>query len=238
MSSRDWPKATIGLKYRLMAFPKLTLKRGLLALGGLALAVGTALQLSRLYFEEPEFEALAEDGDFELRQYAPRVVAETWVIASSREAATSEGFRRLAGYIFGGNRDIAMTTPVEAAADSVESEGQRIAMTTPVEAAASDGRWRITFTMPSEYALADLPAPDDDRVELREAPGRLVASRRFSGSTPTAERVDELRAELQAWVDDAGYEMTSPVSVAQYDPPSAFIPFLRRNELLVDVVAR
>ncbi|MFT5354045.1 MAG: hypothetical protein ACI9KE_001245 [Polyangiales bacterium] len=213
-----------------MAFPKITLKRALLTLAGVALVIGAALQLARLYFEQPAFELVSEDGDFELRRYGPRVVAETWVEAATRDSATSEGFGRLAGYIFGGNRDIAMTTPVEASA-----EGQSIAMTTPVEAAPMDGRWRITFTMPSEYALADLPEPDDERVILREAPGQLVASLRFSGGAPDAQRVEELEVELLEWITTAGYEMTSPVSVAQYDPPSAIIPFLRRNELLVDV---
>lgn len=219
-----------------MAFPKFTLKRALLSLGGVVLAVGGVLQLSRLYFEEPEFERVSHEGDFELRRYAPRVVAETYVEADSRESATSEGFRRLAGYIFGGNRDIAMTTPVEAAeVDDEDQEGLSIAMTTPVEAAPVDGRWRITFTMPSEYRLTDLPQPDDERVTLREDTGQLVASVRFSGSSPEAERVEQLTEELREWVASAGYEMTSPVTVAQYDPPSAIIPFLRRNELLVDV---
>ncbi|MFK7998340.1 MAG: heme-binding protein [Polyangiales bacterium] len=220
-----------------MAFPKFTLKRALLSLGGVALAVGGALQLSRLYFEEPEFERVSHEGDFELRRYAPRVVAETYVEAASRESATSEGFSRLAGYIFGGNRDIAMTTPVEAAAADEEREGQSISMTTPVEAAPVDGRWRITFTMPSEYRLADLPQPDDERVTLREDSGQLVATVRFSGSSPEAQRVEQLTDELTEWVASTGYEMTSPVTVAQYDPPSAIIPFLRRNELLVDVQA-
>lgn len=221
-----------------MAFPKFTLKRALLSLGGVVLAVGGALQLSRLYFEEPDFERVSHEGDFELRRYRSRVVAETYVEADSRESATSEGFRRLAGYIFGGNRDIAMTTPVEAAAvDEDDGEGQSIAMTTPVEAAPVDGRWRITFTMPSEYSLADLPQPDDARVTLREDSGQLVASVRFSGSSPEAQRVEQLTEELSAWVVSTGYEMTSPVTVAQYDPPSAIIPFLRRNELLVDVQA-
>lgn len=222
-----------------MAFPKFTLKRALLSLGGVVLAVGAALQLSRLYFEEPEFDRVSHEGDFELRRYGPRVVAETWVEAGSRESATSEGFRRLAGYIFGGNRDIAMTTPVEAAEaeEDEELEGQSIAMTTPVEAAPVDGRWRITFTMPSEFTLADLPLPDDERVTLREDAGQLVASVRFSGSSPEAQRVEQLTEELSAWVTSTGYEMASPVTVAQYDPPSAIIPFLRRNELLVDVQA-
>lgn len=51
----------------------------------------------------------------DVRRYAARVVAETLVMGGSFHAAGNEGFRRLAGYIFGGNRirqTIAMTAPV------------------------------------------------------------------------------------------------------------------------------
>jgi len=216
-----------------MAFPKLTPKRVLTALGALALAVGTGLQLTRLMYEEPDFEQVTGDGAFEIRRYGSRVVAETFVEAETRREATGEGFRRLAGYIFGGNRDIAMTTPVE-----TEPAGRRIAMTTPVEAAPDDGRWRIAFTMPSEYTVADLPAPDDERVALREVPEKLVASLRFSGSRTDAAKIARLEEELRERLADAGYEATSPITVAVYDPPAVVLPFLRRNELLVTVRER
>ncbi|MEI8256072.1 MAG: heme-binding protein, partial [Deltaproteobacteria bacterium] len=64
--------------------------------------------------DEPRFSVELHDGDFEVRRYEPRVVAETLVTGPSSGAA-NEGFRRLAGYIFGGNRgraSIAMTAPV------------------------------------------------------------------------------------------------------------------------------
>ena len=68
--------------------------------------------------EEPKFDVVTKDGDIELRQYAPMVVAETFV-DGSQDDASSRGFRVIAGYIFGDNKragqsaeKIAMTAPV------------------------------------------------------------------------------------------------------------------------------
>ena len=201
------------------------------ALGGAALAVATGFQLSRRFFEEPPYQVVRREGAVEIRQYGNRVVAETTVEVRDRTAATSEGFSRLADYIFGGNESIAMTTPVE----STPAEGQRIAMTTPVESTPGslDG-WTITFTMPSEYALEDLPTPRDERVRLREAPGRRVAALRFSGRVRDGIR-REKEAELLERLGDMQLRPASEVTVAIYDPPSVVLSPFRRNEVMVDV---
>ena len=79
--------------------------------------------------ETPKYKILQQDGDFEVRQYEPRIVAEVSV-DGEMDTATREGFRILAAYIFGknaGQQSIAMTAPVTQAADPV-----KIAMTAPV----------------------------------------------------------------------------------------------------------
>ena len=50
--------------------------------------------------EEPEYELVERLGGVEIRHYEPTVQAVT-ELASKNE--TSRGFRRLAGFIFGGN---------------------------------------------------------------------------------------------------------------------------------------
>lgn len=196
-------------------------------------AVVTAFQLDRIRYEEPAYDKLAEHGEFEVRQYGPRVVAET-VVEGDGDEATREGFRRLAGYIFGGNdggASIAMTTPVERA-----PEGSRIAMTTPVERTTRDGSWVVTFTMPSEYRLDELPTPDDARVVLRRVQGPPVAVLRFSGRADDSakrERADALRALLER----SGYEPAGEATLAQYDPPWV-LGLFRRNEVMIPVRER
>ena len=192
----------------------------------------------RVTIEMPEFAAdpASTDG-LEIRHYGPRIVAQTWVEAPTRRAATREGFSRLAGYIFGGNKSrasqqadkIAMTAPVE-----IEPEPQKIAMTAPVESEPDEqGRWKVVFTMPSQWTMETLPVPNDKRVEIVEAPARTVAVVRFSG-TLAPEDVDPQRQKLRRLVKEQGYRMTGPITVAGYDPPSV-LPALRRNEVMVPV---
>ena len=62
--------------------------------------------------EEPGWVLLDQLDAVELRRYEPTIEART---ALDSSAQTSSGFRRLAGYIFGGNEtgeSIAMTAPV------------------------------------------------------------------------------------------------------------------------------
>jgi hypothetical protein len=102
--------------------------------------------------EEPEWELMETLGKVEIRHYASSIQATT-VIDSS--AHTTAGFRRLAGYIFGGNE-----------------RSQSIAMTAPVQETLAGGKPVMAFTMPSEYALDELPMPDDERIEIVTVPAR------------------------------------------------------------------
>ena len=65
--------------------------------------------------EEPNYRIEKDCGSFEVRVYEPVVAAET-VVTGAFGDGTNEGFRRLAGYIFGANKPnakIAMTAPVQ-----------------------------------------------------------------------------------------------------------------------------
>jgi hypothetical protein len=75
---------------------------------------------------EPPFTLEIHEDAFDVRRYPARVVTETRVTGGSFDAAGNEGFRRLAGYIFGGNRirqTIAMTAPVGERRGSRDSPG-------------------------------------------------------------------------------------------------------------------
>jgi hypothetical protein len=185
---------------------------------------------SAVAIEEVPYTVIEQNGAFELRQYSPHIVAET-TVEGAFDQVGSEGFRRLADYINGENRtkqSIAMTAPV-----SQEAQPEKIAMTAPVGQEKSGDRWRITFVMPSKYALDTLPEPVDSRIDIKQEPGRLVAAVRYSG-TWSRKRYEENKARLLAWIEERGFKQTAEPVWARYNPP--FMPwFLRRNEILIPV---
>lgn len=182
--------------------------------------------------EEPAYTVARRVGDVEIREYGPRIAAET-SIEADEEGARNEGFRRLARYIFGGNTTkskIAMTAPV------AQQQSQKIAMTAPVAAQrGTAGEWVIRFFMPAEHTLDSLPTPNDDRVRLVEVPAETVAVLRFSGNyspQTLAERTTELLDALHG----AGIATQGDPVAWFYDPPWT-LPFRRRNEVAVTVAA-
>ena len=165
--------------------------------------------------EEPAYVLERTVEGLEIRRYAASVVAETDVEGTYSDSI-SDGFRRLAGYIFGGN-----------------APAQQIAMTAPVGAAPHGGgqRWTITFTLPSALSLDKAPQPVDKRVHLRALPERSVAALRFGGRAD--DNTLRVRArELANVLARAGLRPAGEPQLAQYDPP--WTPEARRrNELLV-----
>jgi len=184
--------------------------------------------------EEPKYRVEKDYGEFEIRLYAPVIVAETEV-AGEFGKVSNEGFRRLAGYIFGGNdggRKIAMTAPVGTEPAPEKTTGAKIAMTAPVGAEPKGDGWIVSFTMPSRWTMKSLPVPDDERIRLREVPGRRVAAVRFSGTWGAA-KFEAVAARLREQIQAKGLvPADDPPVYARYDPP--WTPwFLRRNEVLV-----
>jgi len=202
-------------------------------IAGVVLAGAVTLSLltgEAMAIEEPSYTVIEQAEDFELRQYAPYIVAETLVEGDFAEVG-NEGFRRLAGYIFGKNRkeeSIDMTAPV-----NQEASSEKIAMTAPVNQQVQDEKWRITFTMPAEYTLETLPTPVDDRITLKREPGRLIAAIRYSG-TWSKDRYEEKQHRLRSLLEERGLKAVGEPVFARYNSPFS-LWFLRRNEVLIPV---
>ena len=194
---------------------------GLLVLGKTAMAV-----------EEPHYSVELRDGDIELRDYPALVVAEV-TVEGSRRSAGNQGFRQLAGYIFGGNsrrESLPMTAPV-----AEERSGERIAMTAPVTQQADGERWIVRFMMPDGRSLESLPQPNDARVRLKALPATRFAVIRFSGLAGADEVAAKTRT-LESFIGSRAIAATGPPTLARYDPP--WTPwFLRRNEVMIPVRA-
>jgi effector-binding domain-containing protein len=188
--------------------------------------------MKSMAIEEAPYKVLKSSDKFELREYAPHILAET-IVDGDQEGAGNKAFRRLFRYISGDNRSrtkVAMTAPV-----SQEKAGEKISMTAPVGQQREGDKWAVSFTMPSSYTLETLPAPDDPLITLRQVPARRMAAVRYSGFWSEGNYRDNLK-ELQEWVRSQGLTATGEPVWARYDPPWT-LWFLRRNEILILVTS-
>lgn len=214
-------------------------------LASITLGLGILWMTPAMAIEEPKYEVIVSDAQFEVRHYAPVLIAET-IVEGDMDAASSKGFRLIADFIFGNNLSsdtdkkskIAMTAPV-----TVEPQSSKIAMTAPLtvepQAAESNMKtaktWRINFVMPSQYTLANIPKPKNNAVSLREIPSKYFIVHKYSGFNTIA-RVQTKTDETVEWAIKRSYKMIGTPQLSRYDPPWT-LPMFRRNEIMLEIAA-
>ena len=189
--------------------------------------------------EEPNYTVLSQIDDFELRRYDKQLVSQT-LVSGDQDSASREGFKVLADYIFGnntaptgGSSKISMTAPVTMQPNNKksDSESQKIAMTAPVSMQQDDGKWRVQFTMPSQYTMQTLPKPNNPNITITEVPAQTYGVIKFSGLAGS-KKVATKTEELQSWMQTQNLTITGEPELARYNPPWT-LPFLRRNEVMI-----
>ncbi|XP_020113632.1 heme-binding-like protein At3g10130, chloroplastic [Ananas comosus] len=200
------------------------------------------LVLGKITVETPKYELIHACPDYEIRKYAPSVVAEVTYSPSALGGDRDGGFRILADYIgaLGAPRNakpekIAMTAPV---VTKTSAAAEKIAMTAPVITSGGGGGGgeavTMQFILPAKYrAAAEAPRPLDERVVVREEAERKYAVARFSGVATekvVAEKVESLKKSLER----DGYKITGEFLLARYNPPWT-LPPLRTNEVMIPV---
>ena len=187
-------------------------------LGRLILMLLSLVPMQSFGIYNPEYVVLEKTDELEIRQYPPLIVARTRVEADFEDAGNM-AFRRLAGYIFGGN-----------------SGDQKIAMTAPVtmapEPAGGGGYW-ISFFMPAEYQLSDLPAPTDDTVEVRRVPASKMAVVTYKGGWGEG-KYHRHKERLMSLLENTQWTVSGEPIWARYNSPLR-PAFMRSNEVMVPV---
>jgi hypothetical protein len=198
----------------------------------LAAAVIIIAAMDAMAIEEATYKVVKKDNKFEIRDYAPHILAET-VVEGDFEEAGNKAFNVLFGYISGDNRSrekLAMTAPV-----SQEPKGEKIKMVAPVGQQRVQESWAVSFMMPASYTLETLPEPEDPKVTLRQVPVRRIAAVRYSGFWNEKGYL-RYKLELESWIREKGHTIVGDPIWARYNAP--FTPwFLRRNEILIPVDA-
>lgn len=204
-----------------------------LLLSGLLLISGETMAI-----EEPNYTVLSQVEDFELRRYDEQLVAQTWV-SGDQDTASRQGFKILADYIFGNNTapsgessKISMTAPVTMQSDNLNGQASRkIAMTAPVSMQQNNGKWRVQFTMPSQYTMQTLPKPNNPDVKIVQVPAQTYGVIKFSGLAGS-KKVAKKTETLKSWMQTQKLVITGTPELARYNPPWT-LPFMRRNEVMM-----
>ena len=183
--------------------------------------------------EEPEFKLISEDGEFQIREYDPKIIAQVEVEGDFDEAS-SRGFKLLADYIFGNNlldgasKKISMTTPVE-----MSPMAENLLMTSSILDDQVNNKWSINFIMPQEFSLDTLPKPNNSQVNIIEVPKEKYAVILFSGLIRESSYAEKVEL-LSNYLEENSFKQKSAIKIARYNPPWT-LPFFRRNELMVRI---
>ena len=204
------------------------------------LYIGTAMAI-----EEPQYDVVFSEDQFEVRHYAPVLIAET-VVDGDMDQASNKGFRLIADFIFGNNQlpsstqesKIAMTAPV-----TITPQSSKIAMTAPVTVEPQSlekniqaaNKWRVHFVMPSQYTLANIPKPKNDAVKLKELPRKYFVVLKYSGFN-TLSRVQNKTDQAVEWAHKKSFKLIGAPQLSRYNPPWT-LPMFRRNEIMVEISA-
>ena len=165
--------------------------------------------------EKQQYQVIKKDGNIEIRYYPPATFATIKSSAKNYRELASSGFRKIAGYIFGGNES-----------------SSKIAMTSPVHMDISEEGSSMSFVMPSEYDIKTLPRPNDATVQLHETPGEYVAAIEFGGFANDAS-IKKYAAQLEKSLEEKGIKPIGHFRYLGYNPPYQIIA--RKNEVIVAV---
>lgn len=179
--------------------------------------------------EQPDYKVIKSEKNIEIRDYPPMILAEVEV-SGERKQAISQGFKILSSYIFGNNTSnnkSEMTAPV------TNEINEKMAMTAPVLQELHMDKWKVRFVMPKKYSFERIPKPNSKDVILIPLPARRFAVIRFPGLADD-ENIKHHTDLLEAYIVAEKLKPIGGPVLAFYNPPWT-IPFLRRNEVMIEI---
>lgn len=191
------------------------MKKLLIVLSAAGLLFILLMSFMRSSIETPDYEVLRVlTRKAEIRRYPALILAQTEMEAKTYNENSSMGFRRVAGYIFGGNE-----------------KGQKIAMTSPVIMEMGE-QTEMAFVMPKQYDFDALPNPSNPQVKIAKQQERTLAVLRFGGYSDDA-KISEKAQELRELLQKEGIAFKDQLIYMGYNAPWDFIG--RRNEVAFEV---
>lgn len=178
------------------------------------------LLIPQLYFtmaktETQSYQIIKTLKDFEIRHYPTATMASVTMNVKSYKELSSPGFRKLAGFIFGGN-----------------NSKINIAMTSPVHMDINDSQSTMSFVMPANYTKESLPKPNDSSVTIKTTAEEYVAAIHFGGYANDND-IKTYATKLASALKANGIEYYGNFRFLGYNAPYQFLG--RKNEIIVSV---
>ncbi len=165
--------------------------------------------------ERQKYRLVKTINDVEFRFYPKVIMASVASGEATYMGNSSNHFRTLAGYIFGGNK-----------------KDEKIAMTAPVHMAQNDKGSEMSFVMPGVYDMDKLPQPKDSLVKLHYSVEGYYAALKFGGYA-NENRVTHKIEELKNALAEMGYTTIGSYTYLGYNAPWDVIN--RENEIIVQI---
>lgn len=179
------------------------------------------LIISQLYFtmaqtETQPYRIIKTEKEFEIRLYPPATIATISMDVKTYKELSNSGFRKLAGFIFGGNQ-----------------EKKNISMTSPVHMDINEGKSSMSFVMPANYDKDNLPKPNDSSIIIATTAQEYVAAIEFGGYANDQE-IKMYTSKLESALKANGIEYFGNFRFLGYNAPYQF--WGRKNEIIVSLI--
>jgi len=161
-----------------------------------------------------KYTVLKRYDKFEIREYPEMFVAKTKLKSNNYETISSQGFRRIAGFIFGDNQ-----------------KNQQISMTSPVIMDMNESA-EMSFIMPEGVTPSNVPEPNSSEVILEIRPKQTVAVLFFDGWA-SSQKLKNKYQELSELLSKESIEHGTEFTFLGYDSPMQMVG--RKNEILITV---
>jgi hypothetical protein len=165
--------------------------------------------------EKQPYRVVLKDADLEIRFYPAATMATIYSKATSYKTLSSNGFNKLAKFIFGGNE-----------------QKESISMTAPVRMSLSDKGSSMSFVMPKKYSTSNLPTPNDKNIQIQKSQPEYVAVIEFSGYA-NDEKINENRNKLAQILTQRKIRTKGDFNFLGYNAPFQIIG--RTNEIVIPI---
>lgn len=173
------------------------------------------MPISSLYTEKQKYRKVLVASDFEIRFYPSATFATVYSSATNYKSLASNGFRKLAGFIFGGNK-----------------QNESIAMTAPVRMSMSDKGSSMSFVMPEKYDTKVLPIPNNAEINIQKSEPEYVAVISFGGYA-SDDKIKAYNEKLIQILANKNIKIKGAFSFLGYNAPFQFIG--RTNEIIIPI---